>query len=135
MASYAHQPQGASALRLILILSSDRAVGEMMKNLTIGLLCSVAAANCFAGIVEDSGVKGGIVVQLGVESGEDLAELMVSDVYLVHALDKDSARVDKARADLRDKGLRIETSMVSSDCFCSVMSRNMPCRTLLPSST
>jgi hypothetical protein len=47
-----------------------------MKNLMIGLLCSLVAANCFAGIVEDSGVKGGIVVQLGVESDTGLAELL-----------------------------------------------------------
>lgn len=58
-----------------------------------------------AKLVRDSGVKGGVVVHLGVADAERTASLRLSDSYMVQGLDRDQARVDGARGKLRGKGL------------------------------
>ncbi len=57
-----------------------------------------------ADLVRASGVKGGLVVQLGCDSGEAVAELRVHDGYLVHALDRDPAKVAAARDTISKQG-------------------------------
>ncbi len=57
-----------------------------------------------AKILADSGVKGGIVVQLGIGDGSLTAALRANDSYQVQGLDTDAARVAKAREAIFAKG-------------------------------
>lgn len=65
------------------------------------LLVSIAFA---ASPLEESGVKGGIVVRLGAADAEAIAALRANDSYQVQALDTDAARVAKAREAIFAKG-------------------------------
>ncbi len=56
-------------------------------------LSAMAADN----ILETSGVEGGFVVHLGCGDGKLTAELKKSDAHIVHGLDTDPAKVQKAR--------------------------------------
>lgn len=76
-----------------------------MKIMLRSMLLVVVALPVWAGVVEDSGVQGGIVIQLGITDGQHLADLRVNERYLVHGLDQNIARVDSARTWLRDRGL------------------------------
>ena len=58
-----------------------------------------------ATILNDSGVKGGLVVVLGTPDGQLAAALHASDAYTVQGLDTDPAAVAKARASIRSAGL------------------------------
>ena len=48
-------------------------------------------------ILDATGVKGGLIVQLGCQGGELTAALRASDIYLVHGLDTDAENVRQAR--------------------------------------
>ncbi len=63
------------------------------------------AAPDAAKILADAGVKGGIVVQLGIGDGSLTAALRANDSYQVQGLDTDGARVAKAREAIFSKGL------------------------------
>ena len=69
------------------------------------VMAACVAASAFAGVVEDSGIEGGIVVRVGWDNGEDLAKLRVNDKYLVHGLSADEAKLAQARKSLRAAGL------------------------------
>jgi outer membrane protein assembly factor BamB len=56
-------------------------------------------------ILEESGIKGGLVVHLGCGDGELTAALRADDRYLVQGLDADAARVEKAREHIRSLGV------------------------------
>jgi outer membrane protein assembly factor BamB len=56
-------------------------------------------------ILEATGIKGGLIVHLGAGDGRLTAALRANDAYLVHGLDADGARVEKARAHVRSLGL------------------------------
>ncbi len=58
-----------------------------------------------AKILATSGVKGGIVVQLGIGDGSLTAALRANDSYQVQGLDTDAARVAKAREAIFSKGV------------------------------
>ncbi|MEJ2704487.1 MAG: methyltransferase domain-containing protein [Sedimentisphaerales bacterium] len=49
------------------------------------------------GLLEQSGIKGGLIVHLGCSNGERIARLRAGDQYFVHGLDTDPARVAAAR--------------------------------------
>ncbi len=53
-------------------------------------------------LLEQSGVKGGFVVQLGVGDGQRLAALKPNDSYQVQGLDRDAKAVERARAKLQE---------------------------------
>jgi len=55
--------------------------------------------------LDESEVKGGLVVHLGCGDGRLTAALRANDSYLVHGLDADAANVEKARAHIRSLGL------------------------------
>jgi outer membrane protein assembly factor BamB len=55
--------------------------------------------------LDESGVKGGLVVHLGCGDGKLTAALHASDSYLVHGLDADAANVEKARDHIRSMDL------------------------------
>jgi len=65
-------------------------------------------------IYEATGIQGGLVMHLGCGDGQLTAALRASDRYLVHGLDTDPARVDKARELLHARGLY---GPVSADVF------------------
>ncbi|MHC4405399.1 MAG: outer membrane protein assembly factor BamB family protein [Planctomycetota bacterium] len=68
-------------------------------------------------ILEESGVKGGLVVHLGCGDGRLTAALGADDRYLVHGLDVDAADVDKARDHVRASGRygRVSVEQSKSD--------------------
>jgi len=76
-----------------------------MKRLGIVAVVMLIAVPAFAGVVEDSGVKGGIIVQVGCRDAKSLAGLLVNERYLVHGLDVDAERVAGIRDYLRSKDM------------------------------
>jgi len=58
-----------------------------------------------ARILDETGVRGGLVVHLGCGDGQQTVALRASDAYLVHGLDADAANVERARRHIRDQGL------------------------------
>ena len=68
-------------------------------------ISSIAASQDAKQILDASSVQGGLVVVIGCDSPELLAELHASDSYVVHGLDRDPGRVAAARVYLREKGL------------------------------
>lgn len=72
-----------------------------MRIYLIIALITFAAGTALA----NTGVQGGIIVQLGVDSGKQLEALKKNDSYTVHALEKDPAKVQAAREYLLSKGL------------------------------
>jgi len=79
------------------------------------LMAGVFHALVSAGIVEESGVKGGLVVHLGCGDGTTTAELRRDDRFVVHGLDADAENVKKAREHIRAKGLYGKVSVDTFD--------------------
>jgi outer membrane protein assembly factor BamB len=76
--------------------------------ITAGLLTtisSIAASQEARQILEATGVQGGLVVVIGCDSPETLAEFHAGGSYVVHGLDRDPGKVAAARVYLREKGL------------------------------
>ncbi|MBL7040510.1 MAG: PQQ-binding-like beta-propeller repeat protein [Pirellulaceae bacterium] len=65
-------------------------------------------------IIKASGVSGGLIVQIGCDDPDVTVGLRANDVFLVHALDTDAARVAKAREHIKTRGLY---GPVSADTF------------------
>jgi outer membrane protein assembly factor BamB len=56
-------------------------------------------------ILKESGIKGGLIVHIGCDDGKLTAALGTNDSYLVHGMDRDSAKVAQARRYIKKKGL------------------------------
>ena len=56
-------------------------------------------------ILEDTGLKGGLIVHLGCGNGKLTAALRPTESYLVHGLDADAANVEEARRHVRSRRL------------------------------
>jgi len=56
-------------------------------------------------ILEQAGVKGGLIVHVGCGDGRITAALRAGDSYLVHGLESDAADVEQARGHVRSLGL------------------------------
>ena len=56
-------------------------------------------------ILRETGVKGGLVVHVGIDDGSLTTALRKSDAYIVFGLDRDIALVGSARETLQDQGL------------------------------
>lgn len=74
------------------------------------LLCACGTAQAAAAdqarqILDQTGVKGGLVVHLGCGDGKLTAALCAGDRYLVHGLDADATHVERARRHIRALGL------------------------------
>jgi outer membrane protein assembly factor BamB len=65
-------------------------------------------------IIEESGVRGGLVVHLGCGEGMPTAEFRADERYLVHGLATNPPNVDRARRQIDAKGLY---GVVSADTF------------------
>ena len=72
------------------------------------LTCLLWAAICSTGLGQDpiktSGVRGGLVVQLGCGDGQATAKLRVNNSYVVQGLDIDPKKITAARANLLKTG-------------------------------
>ena len=74
--------------------------------LLAGMACSSAwAAQSAEEILKASGVKGGLVVQIGCPDGKRMAALRAGESFLVQGLDADPAHVALAREHIRSLGL------------------------------
>jgi len=79
---------------------------SVLSILLFSLLCSFPAVAGSAGeLLDEAGVRGGIIVHVGCGEGKLLADLAARDGYLLHGLDTDPAEVDIAREHLMAKGL------------------------------
>ncbi|UCE47257.1 MAG: PQQ-binding-like beta-propeller repeat protein, partial [Phycisphaerales bacterium] len=76
-----------------------------MKRLGIVAAAMLVVVPAFAGVVEDSGIRGGIVVQIGCKDVKSLANLLVNNRVLVHWLDVDAKRIEEVRDSLRSDRL------------------------------
>ncbi|MBN1420269.1 MAG: PQQ-binding-like beta-propeller repeat protein [Planctomycetes bacterium] len=56
-------------------------------------------------ILEATGVRGGLIVHIGCGDGHLTADLRANERYLVHGLDADPAKIEKAREHIRSRGL------------------------------
>ncbi len=63
------------------------------------------SADTAAGIVEETGIKGGLVVHLGCGDGRLTAALRRNERYLVHGLDTDVDKVRRARQHVQSLGV------------------------------
>ena len=88
----------------------------MLCRATVTIFAAVAATSAMASdarpaperanhFLEDSGVRGGLVVHLGCGDAALTAALRANDRYLVHGLETNGSMVDKARRALQDGGL------------------------------
>ncbi len=75
-----------------------------MKALVLSVLCVISIPVLAGPPLETSGVKGGIVVQLGASDPAAIAALRANDSYQVEALDTDAVSVAKAREAIFAKG-------------------------------
>jgi outer membrane protein assembly factor BamB len=66
-------------------------------------------------ILDATGVKGGLIVHLGCGDGRLTAALRVSDSYLVHGLEADPSKVEKARKFIQSIGLYGHVSVDTYD--------------------
>ncbi|MBG86446.1 MAG: hypothetical protein CMO80_06040 [Verrucomicrobiales bacterium] len=66
-------------------------------------LVPLAAAN--RAVVNESGIKGGVIVYLGKVDAKKLAGFRLHDSFMVHGLDTDAEQIAQARKDLHAEGL------------------------------
>ncbi len=84
-----------------MIRRNSLAVCLLLLNLL--LTTDVALGLSAADILRKTGVKGGLVVHLGCGDGELTSQLRASDAYLLHGLDKDPDKIEKARTRMLEK--------------------------------
>ncbi len=77
----------------------------------LGVLCFLSVARAqhttqdAKQILDDTGVKGGLIIHLGCGDGKLTAALRGSESYLVHGLDTDATNITKAREHIKSLGL------------------------------
>ena len=74
----------------------------MLRALIISALAITSSAQ--GGVIEDSGVKGGLAVVVGCENTEAISELAADEHFLVQALDTDGDKVETTRRFIRKGG-------------------------------
>ncbi|TKJ38148.1 MAG: hypothetical protein CEE38_05155 [Planctomycetes bacterium B3_Pla] len=62
-------------------------------------------------IMDDTGIRGGLIVHVGCGDGKLTAALRAGDAYLVHGLDASPANVEKSRGHIRSLGLYGDVSV------------------------
>ena len=79
---------------------------KLLYFVAMGMLSGgIASADTGPDIVEESGIKGGLIVHLGCGDGKLTTALRTGDGCLVQGLDPDEANVAKARMYVREEGL------------------------------
>jgi len=66
---------------------------------------AVSAAGPADSILQQAGVRGGVIVHVGCGDGTVTTALRAGDSFLVHGLDTNAANVDAARAHIQKHGL------------------------------
>jgi outer membrane protein assembly factor BamB len=89
-------------------------VGGLVAAVCAGAVAAIAADPARA-ILEDSGVKGGLVVVVGCDDPALIAGLRANEGYLVQALDTDAAKVAGARKHIQSRGLYGKVSVDTFD--------------------
>jgi len=79
------------------------------------MVTQLHAATTASDILKDSGVRGGLVVMVGCEDSELLIGLGKQKGYLVHGLDTQSDRIERATAVLQAEGLCGRVSVARFD--------------------
>ncbi|MFT5091358.1 MAG: putative RNA methylase, partial [Porticoccaceae bacterium] len=64
-----------------------------------------------ANLIEQSGIKGGLIVHIGLSDGQLTAALKANSRYQVHGIDRDIAKVNAARSALQKMGVYGEVSV------------------------
>jgi outer membrane protein assembly factor BamB len=72
----------------------------MFRTSLFFLLATAGQAQTAADLLDQSGVKGGLVVHVGATDAKVTTGLRASDAYQVRALTRDAAALDKLRADI-----------------------------------
>ncbi|MBC8869282.1 MAG: PQQ-binding-like beta-propeller repeat protein [Planctomycetes bacterium] len=62
-------------------------------------------AKTVADLYSFAGIRGGVVVQLGVEDGKEIAALRSDERFLVQGLDEDRSKIARVRENLASKGI------------------------------
>ncbi len=75
----------------------------MLLAVSCGASCAWAADA--KEILDATGVAGGLIVHVGCGDGALTAALRANDSYLLHGLDTDPANIEKARQNIRSRGL------------------------------
>lgn len=86
-----------------------------MTRITPAVAAFLAAITCYAGVVQDSGIQGGIVVHLNCADGRTTTEMASDNTCLVHGLDRDADNIGKARAYIQSKHLYGRVSVALYD--------------------
>ncbi len=95
-----------------------------MRQLKYALLCLLIVGRGFnrgaAEVSQDTllqatGVTGGLVVVIGCPDPKVLMSYQAGDAFLVHGLDTDGDRIDRARAYIQDKGVYGRVSVTEFD--------------------
>ena len=93
-----------SASEPALAIAARLALGIALGT-TTAMTLRGAEASAAKGILDATGVKGGLIVHLGCDDGKLTAALRAGDGWLVHGLDPDSGNITKAREHIRSLGL------------------------------
>ncbi len=91
-------PTFSTVLRLALLASCGLA-GLISESV------AAAAPEQASGLIEQSGVRGGLVVHLGCAAGGLTRALRINSRYQVHGLDRDADQIDAARSMLLAEGV------------------------------
>ena len=88
----------------------------------LSLLMFLSAVNCVYGngVVEQSGVSGGLIVHVGCGDGRETVGFNIDDRFIVHGLDVDEAKVATARKAAVGKGVH---GRISFSCY---MGKRLP---------
>jgi len=86
-----------------------------VKQLTLTIPVFLVTLTCYAGVVQDSGIQGGLVVHLNCGDGQATAEMAAANNCLIHGLDRDAGNISKARTYLRSKNLYGRVSVARYD--------------------
>ncbi len=87
-----------------------RGVGMTAAAIAVLTVRAVAAMPSAQELLQRSGVRGGLVVHVGCGEGRLTAGLRASESYLVHGLNVDPRKVERAREHIRKLGLYGEVS-------------------------
>ncbi|MHC4253107.1 MAG: outer membrane protein assembly factor BamB family protein, partial [Planctomycetota bacterium] len=86
-----------------------------MKRVALAIPLILAPLICSAGVVQESGIAGGIVVHLNCGDGKVTSEMAAGSQCLIHGLDKDAGNIRRARAYLLSKTLYGRVSVARYD--------------------
>jgi outer membrane protein assembly factor BamB len=81
----------------------------------VSLICAHVKAESAAAILSETGMTGGIVVCIGADDPELLIGLAPDKRFLVHCIDADASKVEKARQYVQGKGLYGQISVDQFD--------------------